>query len=205
MLNMLIMLYAFWTYRPFQVHPRNKKKTNIQHYSCERHTFQKCASFSWNVEYVERVLGGFPKNASFSCNVEYADYVECFLNLQPLPGAPQKKKNIQRYSCEKHIFQNMCFFLRKCWICWMCSWNVFRKCASFWGNVEYVECFWNLQTPFEWGQLSSKYIQHIQHDQHIQHFPRKKHFSKTLQEHIQHIQHFRRKKHVFWKICFFQL
>ena len=68
-----------------------------------------CWMCSWRVS----------KNVLLNHNVEYVDYVECFLNLQTLPGAPQKKNNIQRYSCEKHFFQ---------------------KCASFNGNVEYVEC-----------------------------------------------------------------
>ena len=43
-------------------------------------------------------------------------------------------------------------FQPKCWICWICSWGVPKKCASFWGNVEYVEyveCFLNLQTHSE--------------------------------------------------------
>ena len=60
----------------------------------------------------------------------------------------------------------------------MCSWYGFEKCASFWGNVEYVEyveCFLNLQGRF--GPISSQNIQHIQH---IQHFPRKKHIFKNI-------------------------
>ena len=109
MLNMWIILNVFWTYRPFQVHPREEKKK--QHSTLqlwEAHFFQKYASFNWNVEYVECVLGGFPKKSdSFSCHVEDVDYVECFLNLQALPGAPPTpppKKNIQHYSCEKQKF-----------------------------------------------------------------------------------------------------
>ena len=41
----------------------------------------------------------------------------------------------------------------------------------FWGNVEYVECFLNLQGRF-WP-INSQNVQHLQH------FPRKKHFLET--------------------------
>ena len=67
MLKMYIMLTMFFEL----IDPsRNAtEKPNIRHYSCEKFFFQKCASFSCNVEYVECVSGKLTKKVLLS--VEY--------------------------------------------------------------------------------------------------------------------------------------
>ena len=56
-------------------------------------------------------------------------------------------QHIQHFCSFELILYKKCFFLQKCWICWIMLEILFEKCASFCGNVEYVEyveCFWNL-------------------------------------------------------------
>ena len=48
-----------------------------------------------------------------------------------------------------------------------------QKCASFWGNVEYVE-----YVQFLGKHCPPNVSLGIEHIQHIQHFPRKKHIVK---------------------------
>ena len=161
-----------------------------------------------------------PKCASFCGNVEYVESVQ----------KPLSKK---------------CFFLRKCWICWICwmfleltdpfwtpqlpeggtTFNItaersifFKKCASFCGNVGYVEYVWQplsqnvlisgemlcwicwmfleLIGLIQKGSVSSKSIQHIQP---IQHFPRKKHFFESIPRTHSTYSTFQLKEAHFWK------
>ena len=74
----------------------------------------------------------------------------------------------------QHVYQ-MCFFLLKCWICWIMLDPIFEKM-----------CFFLLKSWICWicwiilGLWKAKRDQNrpkiIQHIQHIQHFSRKKHF-----------------------------
>ena len=105
-----------------------------------------CWMCSWRVS---------EKCASFSCNVEYVDYVECFLNLQTFPSAPQKTQH-STLAVRNTFFQKcVCFFFFFCCnVAYVeCVLGLFLK-MCFLGNVEYVEyveyveCFW-IYRPFQ--------------------------------------------------------
>ena len=85
------------------------------------------------------------KCASFSCKVEYVDYVECFLNLQTLPGAPQKnKKNIFNITTVRNTFFPDVLLSAEMLNMLNVFLDGFRKMFFFSYNVEhvdYVECF----------------------------------------------------------------
>ena len=200
MLNMLIMLNVFWTYRPFQVHPRENPTSNI---TAVRSTFSQMCYFqlkcwicwmcSWRVS--EEVLcSAGMLNMLFMLNV--------FWTYRPFQVHPKQKTTFNIAAVRSIVFFKMCFFHLKCWICWMRSWNVFEKCVSFWGNVEYVEdveCFGTYR-PFWMRPISSKNIQHIEH------FPRKKHiFGERLSNIFNIFNMSAERSTFFWKRWFFQL
>ena len=129
--------------------------------------------------------------ASFSSNVEYVDYVECFLNLQTLPSAPQKSQHSTVQLWEAH-FSKRCFFQLKCWICWMCSWNVPENVLLSGNMLNMLNVFGT------YGPLLNEANKFKKHSTYSA-FPLKEtHFWRQAFEHIQYIQHFRR-KHIFGK------
>ena len=78
---------------------------------------------------------------------------------------------VELFPLKEPHFWKICFFLLKCWICWIIL---------------------PLVVPLAFHR--PKIIQHIQH---IQHFSRKKHIFWNIRSNmIQHIQHFSRKKHI---------
>ena len=172
MLNMLIMLNVFELTDPSRCTPEKKKKFNI---TAVRSTiFQKCASFSWNVEYVECVLGGFPKKVLLSAvMLNMLIMLNAFWTYRPFQVHPRKKSNIQHYSCEKHIFfrnvllsaemLNMLNMFLEC----------FRKKVLLSGEMLNML---NMLNAFgTYRPLLNEANKFIQHIQHIQHFPRNKH------------------------------
>ena len=91
-----------------------------------------------NVEYVKYVQKPFLKNVSFCGNVEYVEYVDCFWSLQAPFEHPNCLEGTRHWTLQlKEYSPNCVYFLRKCWICWICS-KAFLKTRidSFCGNVE---------------------------------------------------------------------
>ena len=76
-----------------------KKKKNIQHYSCEKHFVQKGASFSGNVEYVECVLGMFSKYVFISGErLNVLNMLNAFGTCRPLLNEANKFQKHSTYS-----------------------------------------------------------------------------------------------------------
>ena len=124
------------------------------------------------------ILAIFPSFIVFSAKLKHTLFFVCFCGTH-LGGRAYFCRNKHIFSkkgletAEICIFSTFlygtsyllekCFFLQKCWICWIMLEILFEKCASFCRNVEYVEyveCFWNLQAM---ELVSPRYIQHIQH------------------------------------------
>ena len=112
MLNMLNMLNVFRPIRVLQssrnVEPHAQYIQHIQHFSRKKHIFVTCWIFS-----AERTT--FWAMLNFFCwNNHCWDHVEFFLLKEPLFGP------CWIFSPETSIFfSKMCFFLLKCWICWI--------------------------------------------------------------------------------------
>ena len=115
----------------------------------------------------------------------------------------------------------MCFFLLKCWICWIMLDLVSEKCASFCWNVEYVEFFgvygakWdqieaNNSTYSTFQQKEALFGKGIQHDLTYSTFQQKETLLKKELVSGEKIQHnpksgsFSRKNSTWPKKWFFQ-
>ena len=112
----------------------------------------------------------------------------------------------------------MCFFLGKCSICWIQLALFFKKCASFWGNVQYVQYVqfprgkigpppqsfprnWNILNILNISPERSTFLKYVsQKIEHIQHFPRKERFfGRLVSINEKTLNHFPRKKHILTK------
>ena len=203
MLNMLIMLNVFELTDSSRCKKKTKKKLHSTLQLREAYFFKnvllsaemlKCWMCSWKVP---------EKCASFSCNIEYVDYVECFWTYRPFQVHPRKIKQHSTLQFWEAYFSRMCFFQLKCWICWMCSWNVFENVFFFSGGMLNML---NMLNAFGTYRLLLNEANKFQKHSTYSTFPQKEaYFGRETFKHIQHIQHFRRKKHIFWKWCFFQL
>ena len=131
MLNMLNMLNVFLPIRPLQsswnVRPQAQYIQHIQHFSRKKHIFGTCWILS-----AERTT--FWAMLNFFCwKNHFLGHVEFSLLKEPLLGP------CWIFSLKQLFFSKKCFFLLKCWICWIMLDLRFRKNASFCWNVEYVE------------------------------------------------------------------
>ena len=126
-----------------------------------------------------------------------------FCSLGPfseLKRWPPRKFNIFNISAERRPMElEMCFFLLKCWICWIMLDLVSEECASFCWNVEYVDFFGSMG-----GQKGPNRGKIIQHIQHIQHFSRKKHFFGKRRSAWSNIFNISAERSTIWKKGFFQ-
>ena len=89
----------------------------------------------------------------------------------------------------------ICFFLQKCWICWIMLEGLFGKCASF--------CWlcwicWMFLEPI--GSFAYRFKKHSTYSTFLQ---KAAHFSNKISNMIQHIQHFCNFELILYKKCFF--
>ena len=112
---------------------------------------------------------------SLSLSLSISLYLSLSLSLLSFLGTPAstiawERPDIQDYCCEKHIiycFQKMGFFLRQCWICWICSNAFFKKMflSAEMLNMLNVFRFCRplLNTPITWGGPNIQHYSWMEH------------------------------------------